>query len=239
MAVDTSRLCHGRLFFLRRRVSWGLGLLLLQIMTAGAQAPPAGSAFTMARLKYSGGGDWYNDPSIIPNLHAFLRLSLGMKCAEDEVRRSILDENLFACPVLFMTGHGRISFSDREAVRLREYLLAGGFLFADDDYGMDEHFRREMKKVFPDKELTGVPFSHEVFQAPFSFINGLPKIHEHDGGPPKAFGYFHRGRMVVFYAFNTNISDGWASPEVHNDPPEKREQALRMGANLVFYALTH
>jgi len=239
MAVASSRLCHGRLFFLRRRIVRGLWILFALTVPAAAQGPTAGSAFAMVRLKYSGGGDWYNDPSIIPNLYAFLRQSLGMKCAEDEVRLSILDENLFAYPILFMTGHGRISFSDREAARLRAYLLAGGFLFADDDYGMDEHFRREMKKVFPDKELTGVPFSHEVFQAPFPFINGLPKIHEHDGGPPKAFGYFDEGRMVVFYAFNTNISDGWASPEVHNDPPEKREQALRMGANLVFYALTH
>lgn len=195
------------------------------------------SLFTIVRLKYGGGGDWYNDPSIIPNMLNYLRQHLGMDCAKDEVRLSIMDENLFSYPILFMTGHGRIFFTAEEASRLRRYLTEGGFLFADDDYGMDEYFRQEMKKVFPDKQMVEIPFSHPIFHQYYEFANGLPKIHEHDGGPPKAYGYFHEGRMVVFYAFNTNISDGWADPDVHGDPAEKREQALRMGCNIITYAM--
>lgn len=219
--------------------------LLLLLWIAGFAAASQGQpleirpVIKLARLKYGGGGDWYNDPSMIPNMHQFLRSRTNLHTAKEEARVSLMDEALFAYPVLFMTGHGRISFSEQEAQRLRAYLLNGGFLFADDDYGMDEHFRREMKKVFPDKELLDIPFSHPVFHALYAFTSGLPKIHEHDGGPPRGFGYFHEGRLVVFYAFNTNISDGWADPDVHGDPPEKREQALRMGANIIIHALTH
>jgi len=149
------------------------------------------------------------------------------------------DDQLYSCPLLFLTGHGRIFFSQSEAERLRSYLTNGGFLYADDDYGMDEHFRREMKKVFPDKEMVELPFSHPIYHVLYDFPNGLPKIHEHDGGPPKGFGYFHDGRLVVFYSFNTNISDGWADADVHGDPPNVREAALKMGANIVLHALIY
>lgn len=204
-----------------------------------AQSTANESAFTIARLKYSGGGDWYNDPSMIPNLLEFLSKNLNIDAAIEEKRVSLLDEELFSFPFLFMTGHGKVTFSDREAERLRLYLTSGGFLFVDDDYGIDEHFRREMLKVFPDKELVEIPFDHPIFHINYDFSSGLPKIHEHDGGPPKSFGYFHDGRLVVFYSYNTNISDGWADPDVHKDPPEVRETALKMGANIVLYALTN
>ncbi len=204
-----------------------------------SQTQSSRPSFSLVRLKYGGGGDWYNDPSMIPNMHHFLRTRTNIPVGQEEVRLSLMDEALYAHPILFMTGHGRIFFSEQEAQRLRTYLTHGGFLIADDDYGMDEHFRREMKKVFPDKELLEIPFSHPLYSAMVPFHAGLPKIHEHDGGPPKGFGYFHEGRLVVFYVYNTNISDGWADPEVHGDPPEKREQALRMGANIIIHALTN
>ena len=197
------------------------------------------SKFTIARLKYHGGGDWYNDPSIIPNMLRFLNDNTTINGAANEVRVEIMDEALFSYPFLFMTGHGHIKFSDEEAARLRHYLTNGGFLFADDDYGMDEHFRREMKKVFPDKEIIEIPFSNKIFHNHFAFSNGLPKIHEHDGGPPKGYGYFHEGRLIVFYAFNTNIADGWADATVHGDPEQTRQQAFKMGTNIVVYALMH
>jgi hypothetical protein len=203
------------------------------------QTAASSHAFVLARVKYSGGGDWYNDPSIIPNMLNYLGTHTNMATANQEARVSLMDESLFSYPFLFMTGHGRISFSEQETSRLRSYLLQGGFLFADDDYGMDEHFRREMKKVFPDKELLEIPYAHPIYYVQFPFASGLPKIHEHDGGAPRGYGYFHEGRLVVFYAFNTNISDGWADPDVHGDPPDKREQAFRMGANVIVYALTH
>lgn len=217
-------------------------LLKIALWVMIAAAPVIGqttsSRFAVARLKYSGGGDWYNDPSIIPNLHRFLREHTTVNAADDEARVSLMDDNLFSYPVLFMTGHGRISFSEQEVERLRKYLYAGGFLYADDDYGMDVHFRREMAKVLPDKQLVELPFSHELYHCRFQFSNGLPKTHEHDGGPPKGYAYFHEGRMIVFYSFATNISDGWADPEVHGDPPEVREKALQMGANIIIYALS-
>ncbi len=213
--------------------------VLLATVAATAQIVPAtdASAFRLARLKYSGGGDWYNNPSMIPNLLEFMSQHTLVPVGKEEAQVELTDDRLFQMPVLFMTGHGRISFTDTEAERLRQYLTHGGFLYADDDYGMDEYFRQEMAKVFPDKEMVEIPFSFPIFHAHFEFANGLPKIHEHDGGPPRAFGIFHDGRLVVFYSFNTNISDGWADPNVHNDPPEIRQAALKMGTNIMIYAL--
>jgi len=174
------------------------------------------SLFTIARLKYQGG---------------------GLQTADDEKKVEIMDQEFFSYPIIFMTGHGKITFSDDEAERLRLYLLNGGFLYADDDYGMDKYFRAMMKKVFPDKDLVELPFNHPIYHCHFNFDNGVPKIHEHDGGPPHAYGIFHEGRMMVYYTFNTNISDGWADPDVHKDPEAVRLQALRMGVNIVVYAL--
>ena len=217
-------------------------VLFISLMLFGwsltAQIAEKKSLFTIARLEYHGGGDWYNDPSAIPNLLDFIRKQTNIPTAADEKKVSILDEELFSYPILFMTGHGRISFSEEEARRLRNYLTHGGFLYADDDYGMDKYFRAVMKQVFPDKEMVELPFTHPIYHAHFQFNNGLPKIHEHDGGPPHGYGIFHQGRMVVFYSFNTNISDGWVDPEVHKDPEDVRQKALQMGTNIIIYALT-
>ena len=217
-------------------------VLFLSLMLFGwsltAQIAEKKSLFTIARLEYHGGGDWYNDPSAIPNLLDFIRKQTNIPTAADEKKVSILDEELFSYPILFMTGHGRISFSEEEARRLRNYLTHGGFLYADDDYGMDKYFRAVMKQVFPDKEMVELPFTHPIYHVHFKFNNGLPKIHEHDGGPPHGYGIFHQGRMVVFYSFNTNISDGWVDPEVHKDPEDVRQKALQMGTNIIIYALT-
>jgi hypothetical protein len=192
---------------------------------------------TLARLKYQGGGDWYNDPDILPNLAKELNRRTNIATYENEMVTTLLDDKLYNYPFLFMTGHGNISFNDQEVARLRSYLINGGFLYADDDYGMDESFRREIGKVFPNQELVELPFSHPIYHMVYSFPNGLPKIHEHYEGPPKGFGIFYQDRLVVYYTYNTNISDGWTA--AHEDPPEKRDVALQMGINIIAYVLTH
>jgi hypothetical protein len=191
----------------------------------------------IARLKYSGGGDWYNDPDAVPNLAREVNARTNIRVAADEAQVSLLDEKLFSHPFLFMTGHGNVALSDEEVSRLRQYLESGGFLYADDDYGMDESFRREMARVLPGSELVELPFDHHVYHAVYNFANGLPKIHEHDEGPPRGYGMYVGGRMVVFYTFNTNISDGWTA--AHKDPTEVREQAFRVGVNIIAWFLTH
>ncbi|MGH7342946.1 MAG: DUF4159 domain-containing protein, partial [Candidatus Rokuibacteriota bacterium] len=150
-----------------------------------------------------------------------------------------LDEALFRHPFLFVSGHGNVKFTPAEIDRLRAYFEAGGFLWCDDDYGIDASFRREMKRIFPDRELVELPFDHDLFRAPYRFERGLPKIHEHDGGPPRAFALFHKGRMAVLYTFDTDLGDGLEDAGTHPDPPEKREEALQMALNIVSYALTH
>jgi hypothetical protein len=150
-----------------------------------------------------------------------------------------MDDELFDYPVLHMTGHGNVRFTSEEAERLRWYLMHGGFLFADDNYGMDESLRPELRKLFPESELVQVPFDHDIFHTIYDFPDGLPKIHEHHGGPPQALAIFHQGRMVVFYSYNTDIGDGLEDEDVHHDPPDTREQALRMAVNVVAYAMTH
>jgi hypothetical protein len=195
------------------------------------------SAFTIARLKYGGGGDWYWGSSAIPNMHKFLKENTNIPVSEDEVRVSIMDDNLFSYPFLFMTGHGNIKFTDQEQERLRNYLTHGGFLFANDSYGLREAFFREMKALFPDKELVELPFSHGIYHCYYDFPNGLPKIHKHDEKPPQGFGIFHEGRLIVFFDWESDIGDGWEDPQVHNDPPEKREAALKMGVNIITWAL--
>ena len=193
---------------------------------------------TIARLKYQGGGDWYNGPTEIPNLLAYIRNHTTIRTAMKEVRVEILDDAFFSYPIVYVTGHGNISFSEAEIRRLRRYLENGGFLIANDDYGMDKSFRREMSRLFPDKDLVELPPSFGLYKKPFPF-NSLPKIHEHDGGRPQAFGIFHEGRLVVIYLYETDIGDGWDDPDVHGDPPEKRDAALRFGTNIVHWALPH
>ena len=198
------------------------------------------SSFKIVRLQYSGGGDWYNDPSAEVNMMDYLKKNTVIDADEPKFYSVDIDsDDIFNFPFIFMTGHGNISFSDSEVKRLREYLERGGFLYADDDYGMDEAFRREMKKVFPDQEMKELPFDHRIYSCHFSFPKGLPKIHEHNGKPPQGFGYFINGRLCVYYTYETNISDGWADPREHDDPPEKREEALKMGTNIIVYALNN
>ncbi len=225
-------------------VRWGLAIVAFCLLTPGAARCPAQlsdppASFTIARLKFGGGGDWYNGPTEIPNLLAFIGSRTTIHTAEQEARVEIMDEDLFAYPVLYLTGHGNIRFTEEEVRRLRAYLERGGFLFANDDYGLDKAFRREIKRTFPDKELVELPPSFGVFQRPFRFPDGLPKIHEHDGKRPQAFGIFHEGRLVVFYNYECDLGDGWNDAAVHEDPPEKRDAALKMGTNVIVWALTH
>lgn len=194
---------------------------------------------TVVRIKYDGGGDWYGNRTTFVNIFNFMGQNTNVSATDKEVALSILDKDFFKFPLAYIAGHGNIKFSDPEVSRLREYLINGGFLWADDDYGMDPHFRREMKKVFPQSEWIELPFSHAIYHTYYPFPNGLPKIHKHAGGPPRGFGLFYEGRMVAFYSFNTDISDGCEDPEIHNDPPEIRRAALQMGTNILLWALLH
>ena len=191
----------------------------------------------LARLKYGGGGDWYNDPSSEVNLLRYVSAQTNIKVDPTYEFVDLESDNLFQYPLVFMTGHGTVNFSSAEARRLRAYLESGGFLYIDDDYGMNESIRKELKKVFPDQELRELPFDHPIYHCHFDFDTGPPKIHEHDNKPAQGFGLFIGDRLCVFYTYESNPADGWADPEVHHDPPEKREAALRMGTNIVVYAL--
>lgn len=192
---------------------------------------------TVVRIKFSGGGDWYGNKTTFINIFEKIQNATDIKTTYKEVTYSLEDKEFFNYPIAYIAGHGNIKFTDNEVKRLRTYLTSGGFLFADDDYGMDLSFRREMKKVFPELNLVELPFKHKIYHQFYSFPNGLPKIHEHDGGPPKGFGLIYEGRLVVFYSFNTDISDGCENTEIHNDPPEKRQLALKMAMNIILYAL--
>jgi hypothetical protein len=205
-----------------------------------APAPPGARAFGIARLKYGGGGDWYEDRTSLANLLRAVRERASIPTAG--VREAVVEPGsaaLFQYPFVFACGHGNLKLTPTEAANLRRYLTTGGFLWVDDDYGIDPSFRRAMRQVFPDAPLVELPFSHPVFHGLYEFPAGLPKIHEHDGGPARAYGVVHDGRLVVFYSFDTDLGDGLEDPEIHGDPPEKREAALRMSLNLVHYVLTH
>ncbi len=191
----------------------------------------------IARVKYRGGGDWYNDPKAIPNMLMEFNKRTKIETDSQQEIVSLEDEKLFNFPFIFLTGHGNITLNEREIKNLREYIEKGGFLYVDDDYGMDEYFRREIKKVFPEEELVEVPYSDDIFHIFYNFANGAPKIHEHYEGAPRCYGIYKDEVIVVFYTYNTNISDGWV--ETHKDPPEKREEAFRMGVNIILYALMH
>ena len=195
--------------------------------------------FAIARLHYDGGGDWYSDPSSLPNLIGFLSKNTDLSVRPEEVRVKPGDPQLFLYPYLYMTGHGNIRFSDADLRNLRTYLTNGGFLHADDNYGMDESFRREIKRIFPEKDLVELPFDHPIYHMKYDFTNGPPKIHKHDGKPAQGLGVFNDGRLVIFYTYQTDLGDGWEDTDVHNDPPGKHEAALEMGTNIVLYALTH
>ncbi|MHB2149671.1 DUF4159 domain-containing protein [Calditrichota bacterium LG25] len=207
-------------------------LLLLMVISAGYTQPVA-----PVRIHYGGGGDWYGNKTTWRNILNRVKQEFNIDVATREVAYRITDAEFFQYPFAYMAGHGNIRFSDEEARLLRKYLTSGGFLFADDDYGMDASFRREMKKVFPELNFVELPFSHPIYHIYYQFNNGLPKVHEHSGGAPKGFGLIYEGRLVCFYSWNTDISDGCEDPEIHGDPAEIREQALKMAVNIFIYGL--
>ncbi|MCB0736298.1 MAG: DUF4159 domain-containing protein [Bacteroidetes bacterium] len=192
----------------------------------------------VGRLKYKGGGDWYANPSSLPNLISFCNAELKTNINPEEDIVPAESPEIINYPFIHMTGHGNVIFSDLEAENIRTYLEGGGFLHIDDNYGMDPFIRIEMKKIFPNRELVEIPYSHEIYHQAFDFENGLPKIHEHDGKPPKGYGIEIEGRIALFYSYECDLGDGWEDPEIHNDPEDVRQKALKMGANLVQYAFT-
>ena len=201
-----------------------------------AQTEPA---FEIARLKYGGGGDWYNDPSAEVNLLNFVNQNTTIKVLPEYKFVDIANDDLFSYPFLFITGHGNIIFSRSETERLKKYLENGGFIYIDDDYGLDRAVRREMKKIFPEKDFVELPFAHGIYHNVYDFTYGPPKTHEHDNKPPQGFGIFIGERLAVYYTYESNPSDGWADERAHNDPPSVRETALKFGTNIIVWALTN
>ena len=194
--------------------------------------------FNIARIQYSGGGDWYADPSSLPNLIDFISKETNIKIESSEYRIKLTSENLYGHTFLYLTGHGNIRFSDEEIGALRSHLLKGAFLHADDNYGMHDSFKREMKKVFPEKEWVELPIDHPIYSCYFNLPNGLPKIHEHNGNPPQGLGLFEKERLIVFFTYESDLGDGWEDSEVHNNPEVVRQSALQMGTNIVWFSLT-
>jgi hypothetical protein len=190
----------------------------------------------VAILKYKGGGDWYSNPTALPNLVKYCNDNIDTNINENIQTVEAGSTDIYQFPLLHMTGHGNVFFSDDDAENLRNYLVSGGFLHIDDNYGMEPYVTKELKKVFPNSELIEIPKDHKIFSSAYSFPNGLPKIHEHDGKAPQAFGIFHESRLVLLFTFESDLGDGWEDQEVHNDSEDVREKALKMGANIVKYA---
>jgi hypothetical protein len=212
---------------------------------AAAQARPAAAAerdhpatMTIGRLHYDGGGDWYANPSSLPNLLGAIAARTGLRVGPREKVVQLGDDEIWTVPYLHMTGHGNVHLSDADLAILRRWLIQGGFLHASDNYGMDESFRREMARLFPDHPLVEVPLDHPVYHLVYDFPKGLPKIHEHDGKPAQGFGIFLDGRLAVYYSYQSDLGDGWEDPDVHHDPPALHEAALEMGVNLFTYVVS-
>ncbi len=189
----------------------------------------------IALLKYNGGGDWYANPTSLPNLIKYANQTINTRIKTKPTNVEPGSPEIFSYPFVHMTGHGNVVFSDAEIVNLRNYLLSGGFLHADDNYGMDKYIRREIKRIFPNNDLVEIPANHTIFQKPNVFANGLPKIHEHDGKRPQAFGIFENNRLILLYTYECDLGDGWEDQDVHNNPKEVREKALKMGVNILNY----
>lgn len=212
---------------------------LLALLTSFYSAPSEAPALKLALLKYNGGGDWYANPTSLPNLAKFCNAQLGTRLDPDFATVEVGSADLFNHPWVHMTGHGNVVFSAAEAENLRQYLIGGGFLHIDDNYGMDPYIRVALKKVFPELNLIELPFEHQIYKQKFTFPDGLPKIHEHDGKAAQGFALVWEGRVVVFYSYECDLGDGWEDPEVHKDPDAIRRKALEMGANIVAYAFTN
>ncbi len=192
----------------------------------------------IGRIRYGGGGDWYGDPSSLPNLLAEFSKRTGIRTARNETVVDLLGPELFSCPFLYITGHGNILLQQEELDNLRRHLLGGGFLYADDNYGMDESFRSMVRLLFPEREMVTVPLDHDIYDCFYS-LEGVPKIHEHSGKPPEGIGVFNGERLMIFYTYESDIGDGLEDADVHGDPPGKREAAVRMAVNVLYYALTN
>nr|WP_293840159.1 DUF4159 domain-containing protein [uncultured Arsenicibacter sp.] len=218
---------------MKRIVCLLIGLQLMAIGSVLAQA-----SYKIAKLKYSGGGDWYANKTSMPNLIRFANQNLRMNIFPEEDIVEPGSPDIYSYPFIHMTGHGNVVFSDAEAQNIRRYLLSGGFLHVDDNYGLDKYIRREMKKVFPELNFVELPYNHPVYNQKFKFPNGLPKVHEHDGKAPQGFGLIYQGRLVCFYSYECDLGNGWEDQSVYNDPENLRQLALRMGANLLQYATT-
>ena len=197
------------------------------------------SSVRIGLLKYNGGGDWYANPTSLPNLIAFCNQKGTTQLYPQNATVEVGSAELFSYPFVHLTGHGNIVLSNQEVANLKAYLIGGGFLHVDDNYGLDPYFRREIKKVFPQAKLVELPYSHPIYHMVYDFANGLPKIHEHDGKAAQGFGLFYKGRMVCFYSYQCDLGDGWEDPSVHNDSPELHEKALKMGANILSYVFSH
>ena len=193
----------------------------------------------IAVMKYKGGGDWYSNPTALPNLIRFCNANIDTAITQKVETVTPDSPALFNYPYVYLTGHGNVFFSDKDAKNLREYLLSGGFLHVDDNYGLEPYFRKAIKKLFPNKTLESLPANHPIFNQAFNFPNGLPKIHVHDGKPPQLFGITHKDRLILIFSFESDLGNGWEDPEVHNDPQEVREKALKMGANILKYVFTN
>ena len=195
-------------------------------------------AFSITRIHYDGGGDWYADPSSLPNMLEYLSDHTNIAVNPFEKRAKIGDDVFSGSSYLYLTGHGNINFGDEDAQTLRDHLMSGAFLHADDNYGMDKSFRREMKKVFPEKNWAELPPDHPIFNIYYVFPNGLPKVHKHENNRPQALGLFNEGKLMVLYTFESDLGDGWEDPKVHNDPEDIRQSAFEMGTNIIMYALS-
>ncbi len=210
-------------------------LLCFPVLSLTSFSP---ASYQIALLKYNGGGDWYANPTSLPNLVKFANTNLGTNISGEIATVEAGNPEIMNFPFVHMTGHGNVVFSEQDAKNLRKYLMAGGFLHIDDNYGMDKFIRLQLKRVFPELELTELPFSYPVYHQKYDFPNGLPKIHEHDGKAPQGFGLIWEGRLVVFYSYECDLGDGWEDPEVHHDSEATRVKALQMGSNLLSYVFT-
>jgi hypothetical protein len=211
-------------------------IIVLLLLLSASQSQGIAQDLKIAKLKYSGGGDWYANKTALPNLIAFCNAALKTNIGAEEDIVDVGGPEIFLYPYVYMTGHGNVVFSNQEAENLRDYLLGGGFLHIDDNYGLDKFIRLEMKKVFPNLDFVEVPFDHPIYHQKFDFKNGLPKIHEHDGKPAQGFGITYEGRLVCYYSYETDLGNGWEDQRIYNDPEHLRQLALKMGANIIQYS---
>lgn len=215
-----------------------LGFSVLPAPAPAGMTPPGEGRISIGRIEYGGGGDWYSDPSSLPNLLEEFQLRTGIKTEENEKTVKLTDPDLHNHPFLYMTGHGNVTLNPEELQALRMHLIRGGFLYADDNYGMDLSFRKMLKQLFPERKLVELSFDNPIYHCVYD-LKGPPKIHKHDGKPPRGLGVFDESRLMIFYTYESDIGDGLEDADVHNDPPEKREMAVRMAVNVLYYAITY